>query len=148
MDSQQPKNVSLARFAALIVALLAVLVAYRFLDGGGQQEPGNAPVTGESVTIAIDRGDGEKLIETPVDWHEGMTVVDAMHQASAAGSFDFESQGRGEGALVTHIDGVANGGANGQNWIFDVNGEQAQVGVGAYQLKSGDRVLWRFAAYE
>jgi hypothetical protein len=37
---------------------------------------------------------------------------------------------------------------DGKNWLYSVNGKMARVGAGAYQLESGDVVLWEFKVYE
>ncbi len=148
MNREQPKNESLVCFASIIVAMLALLIAYRVYTNDEKPAPNAQQQSDSSITIAIDSGDGQPLREVFIDIRDGMTVIDAMRRAKAAGSIEFAAQGRGEGSFVTQINGVANGGADGRNWLFDINGAEAQVGAGAIELKGGDRVLWRFGAYE
>jgi len=77
-----------------------------------------------------------------------MTAVDALAAAKKhPHGITFEKRGRGASTLVTQIDDLKNEG-DGKNWLYSVNGKTARVGAGAYQLKSGDAVLWEFKVYE
>jgi len=49
--------------------------------------------------------------------------------------------------MLTRIDDLANEGS-GRNWIYRVNGKLADRGIGAFNLKLGDTVLWRFEKYQ
>lgn len=47
------------------------------------------------------------------------------------------------GEYVESIEGVK-GGDNGKFWTFYVNGQQAQVGAGAYETRDEDTIEWKF----
>ncbi len=56
---------------------------------------------------------------------------------------------RGTGALtfIYEIDNVENQGS-GKNWMYYVNGKRANVGVGAYQLKASDKIVWKYETFQ
>ena len=85
-----------------------------------------------------------------IPWRPKLTVLDATHAAEAVDPAHWASSWRGEGemAFLTTLGGIENQGSAGRNWLFSVNGEQAQRGAGAIELKAGDRVLWEFAEYQ
>jgi hypothetical protein len=45
---------------------------------------------------------------------------------------------------LTSINGVANEGAGGNNWTYEVNGRSGDRSYAVYELRAGDRVLWTF----
>ena len=97
----------------------------------------------EKVALTIDFGGGRRRDLDAVAWHDGMTVADAMNAPSGLA---ITQKGSGQSAFVTSIDGVENQGADGQNWTYSVNGQMADRSFAVYELKPGDRVLWRFGS--
>ena len=71
-----------------------------------------------------------------------MTVADLL---SSAPDVPITQQGTDQTAFLTGIFGVANEGAGGKNWTYEVNGEGADRSFAVYELHAGDRVLWSFA---
>ncbi len=99
----------------------------------------------KAVSLSIDFGDGNERHFERLAWHEGMTVGDLMLEMSqATEDLHFEKQGGGEMTMLVKLDGVANEGAGGRNWIYSVNGERADRSYAIYPLRAGDRVLWEF----
>ena len=77
---------------------------------------------------------------------DGMTVADLMVAAShLPKGIQFSQQGSGESALLTEINGDANQGGDGKNWIYSVNGNDADRSFAIYKLEPGDHVLWTFS---
>ena len=70
-----------------------------------------------------------------------MTVADLV---GAARSIAVTQRGSGQGAFVTAIDGVANEGAEKDNWTYEVNGKAGDRSHAVYELHPDDRVLWTF----
>jgi hypothetical protein len=102
----------------------------------------------QTVSVVIDYGDGVQKHFTALAWKDGMTVLDAMQAAREhPRGIALESRGSGTRTMLTRIDDLANEGA-GRNWIYRVNGKLADRGIGAYKLKLGDTVLWRFEKYQ
>jgi Domain of unknown function (DUF4430) len=102
----------------------------------------------ETVSLAVDFGDGAEVRFKALPWRDGMTVLDALAAAEKhPHGITFAKRGSGAMALITQIDDLKNQG-NGKNWLYSVNGKTATVGAGAYKLKSGDAILWEFKVYE
>lgn len=97
----------------------------------------------QTVSLAIDLGDGKQQDFTAVAWHTGMTVADLLKSQPA---LTLVQKGAAEGALLTAINGIANEGIDGKNWTYDVNGQPADRSFAVYELHPGDRVLWRFGS--
>jgi hypothetical protein len=102
-----------------------------------------------AVQLEIDFGNGASRQFKSLPWQEGLTVAAAMAAASEhRPGIRTTYQGQGAMALLTSIDGVANQGAGGRSWIYQVNGRLGQVSYAVQPLSAGDRVLWLFSPAE
>lgn len=71
------------------------------------------------------------------------TVYDFMDKLRTEGKINFtEKNYAGMGKFIDSINGVKNNGS--QNWIYYVNGIEAQVGVSNYKINKGDVVSWKY----
>lgn len=76
-----------------------------------------------------------------------ISVYDFMSELRKEGKINFvEKNYIGMGKLITEIDGIRSNGE--KNWIYYVNGTEAQVGVSNYKIKKGDIVSWKYEKYE
>lgn len=108
-----------------------------------------AASSGKTVSLAIDLGDGVPRLYDDVAWHEAMTVEDLLAAVSRMpGGPRFARQGSGASALLAEIDGTANEGSEGRNWVYFVNDRRGDRSFAVYRLEPGDRVLWKFAVQE
>ena len=135
-----------ARIAACAAALvLALTVA---ACGGAPATSGNdnAADAGKeqqatmAVTVEIDAtaGEGEKTT-AEVELPEGATAYDAL----VAAADDVNASDSEYGMYVQGINGLAGGDFGDMSgWMFEVNGEMAEVGCSEYQLADGDVVTW------
>lgn len=57
------------------------------------------------------------------------------------------TNGEGENAYVTTINGKEAKSANKEFWAFYVNGVSSRVGAGSYQLKNSDKIEWKIERY-
>jgi hypothetical protein len=106
----------------------------------------SAAVTGQSVSLAVDFGNGAVRRFAALPWRRGMTVLDLLERAAAyRPGLSFRKIGSGEKAFVTHIDKMASNEKEGQYWQFWVNDQHGDRSCGVYELNSGDRVLWKQA---
>jgi hypothetical protein len=119
--------------AGLLVASLAVVAVLVWNDTP------DAPAGEHALLVLGPHGaifDGTGVGATPY----------AVLLQAAAGNFEVESQGKGDTAFVTAIDGQRNQGAAG--WCYAVDAGDGwvypQVGAGAYGLPPGVRVLWTY----
>jgi hypothetical protein len=104
------------------------------------EHPNGAPR--QQVLLTINFGDGRRLENASAGWREGMTVLDLLQNEPR---LNLRVQGSGESAFLRELNGVANEGAGGRNWIYSVNGKPADKSCGVYRLRANDHVLWTFA---
>lgn len=134
-----------AAFAALVLAVgLAACGAAPTTDGSaasGADESQEQQAT-ISVTVEIDATAGEGESTTAdVDLPEGATVYDALVATGA----DVNATDSDYGMYVQGINGLAGGDFGDMSgWMFEVNGEMAEVGCSQYELKAGDVVTWTY----
>jgi hypothetical protein len=137
----------------LPLLLAIVLVAIMLLLRRGEPEPREQPgqATPENIAAAanaattqltINFGDDRPQIEAESSWREGMTVADLLNSNPMV---NVDIIGSDESAFLTSINGVANEGARGRNWMYRVNGKHADRSFAVYELRPGDHVLWTFA---
>ncbi|MCZ6682769.1 MAG: DUF4430 domain-containing protein [Planctomycetota bacterium] len=135
--------------AVLIAASALIVVGAAFGVGQGGS-PDTRPPKTQTVRLIIDYNDGVEKHFTAVPWKKGMTVRDAMDFAKRSPhGIAFEHKGRGETALLTRIDDLANqgGGSGKNNWIYRVNDKLANKGFAVFELNPSDVVLWKFTTY-
>jgi hypothetical protein len=99
------------------------------------------PEAANKVLLSINFGNGHLQHEI-TEWRDGMTVADMLQQEPRV---SFQSNGAGESAFLSAINGVANQGAGGRHWTYSVNGKYADRSFAAYELRPNDHVLWTFA---
>jgi hypothetical protein len=103
-----------------------------------------------TISLAVDYNDGaSKVFALP--WKQDMTVLDALNLAKTnRHGIRFVTTGSGDTTFVTGIDDLKNEGAGAakKNWLFSVNEKLAERSCGTYQLRAGDRVVWKFAVYQ
>jgi hypothetical protein len=131
----------------IVLATIVLLNGHPTREDASESVPPASEKSGgdaarERVSLTIVYGDGRPQTIDRVDWQQGMTVLDVMQAAPDVG---FLRQGAGESAFLTTINGLANEGAGGKNWMYSVNGERGDRSFAVYELRPGDRVLWTFA---
>ena len=131
----------LARLAGGLAAFaLALTVA---ACGGAPAADQGAAAPDEpqiAVTVEIDATAGEGELTThDVELAEGATAYDAL----VAAADDVNASDSDYGMYVAGINGLAAGDFGDMSgWMFEVNGEMAEVGCSEYQLADGDVVTW------
>ena len=140
------KKSLLARFTAGAAALaLALTVA----ACGGAPAAGSGDATANAgqeqqatieVTVEIDATAGEgELSSYDVELAEGSTVYDALVATDA----DVNASDSDYGMYVQGINGLAGGDFGDMSgWMFEVNGEMAEVGCSQLEVADGDVITW------
>ena len=105
-----------------------------------------APEGEPAVELVIDYGDGSEKRLKRIPYGDEMTVRQALEFAAAhPHGVKFKATGTGESAMLTSIDDLSNeGGGDGRNWLYRVNGKLATKSFDAYTLAPGDVILWKF----
>ena len=138
MLPDKPRRGFLLAISMLLVSAVSV----------GLGQTAGEPEKEKIVHVIIDYGDGVQKHFTRLAWKPGMTVLEALKAAAKhPRGIQIKYRGRGATAFVTQIDDLENQG-RGRNWLYRVNKKLADRGCGAFPLKSGDTVLWRFGEYE
>lgn len=128
--------------AALVLALTVVAcggtpTASDNADGTAQEQQATIEVT---VEIDATAGEGE-LSTHHVELDEGATAYDAL----VAAADDVNASDSEYGMYVQGINGLAGGDFGDMSgWMFEVNGEMAEVGCSEYELADGDVVTWLY----
>lgn len=74
----------------------------------------------------------------------GDSAYDLMNELKNENKIDFQGKNySGLGFFVEEINGIKNNPA-GENWIYYVNGQPAQVGVSYYLIKENDVIEWKY----
>jgi hypothetical protein len=134
----------------LLLAIVLVAVWLMRSRGFGPDAGDLKPVApnevvdlGQAVTVAVNFGNGIRTVFPPIAWQPDMSVHDAM-RSTFRNDARFEIKGSDEGAFLESIDGVANEGAGGRNWVYSVNGKVGDRSFAVYELEPGSEVLWTF----
>lgn len=124
-------------------ALLAAGLFAGCSDGSTSTTPGgDKPVTSPTATSS---GLTKNADSTEVSYEgvAGKSALDLLLQLDPSA----EASGTGANAFVTTIGGRQADDAKKEFWSFYVNGQQAQVGAGSYQMKDGDKITWKLETY-
>ena len=104
-----------------------------------------------TITLQVDDNNGPVQTIAELPWSDGMTVGALLRQCGEQNAeFTYTSQGEGERAFLSEIQGVANEGAGptARNWMFYIGGQRGDRSYDIYPLRQGDVVLWKFETYE
>ncbi|MBK5230865.1 MAG: DUF4430 domain-containing protein [Thermoleophilia bacterium] len=126
----------------VMVTIAAAVVASAWAvggcgSGGAADNGGISPAT--NTTLIITRDFGRETIAAPrvLPLARGLT---AMRQLQAAAKTETSYGGR----YVTAIDGRAQNMSAGYDWLFYVDGEEADAGAAAVRLSAGQIVQWDY----
>jgi hypothetical protein len=142
------------RYGRVISFCLVLVIS---IGCGGERSTDKSPARlalaqeGEpAVELVIDYGDGSEKRLKQIPFSQQMTVRGALDFAAAhPHGVTFKSTGTAESAMLTSIDDLSNeGGGDGRNWMYRVNGKLATKSFDAYTLTPGDVILWKFEKYE
>lgn len=118
--------------------------------GGGEGEVQSGAVAeldeskpvGE-VRVEIVSGSEDRVVVTVPEVVEGMTLLEVMNRVDDP---KVSIQGSGGNALVIGFGELTQ--AGGEGWTYRVNGEWADRGVGAFEVKPGDTITWSYGGYD
>ena len=129
----------------VLTILLLVVFGVFFWPGKTQVQPSPTPVatqTQNKATVEIIlSGDNVKKFDIE-DFTSGTTALDMTKTVAQV-----KTQGEGEQAFVTSIEGREAQASKKEFWEFLVNDKQAEVGAGTYKPQSGDKISWRIQTF-
>ena len=110
--------------------------------------PASFATNEQTVILQFDYGNGFSKQYKTISLSRGDTVLDAMKSMQKhPQKIPFKTRGSGELTFIFEIDMIRNEG-NGKNWMFYVNGQRANVGVGAYKLQANDLIAWKYEVFQ
>ncbi len=126
-------------------AALAILTAF-FLVRGCAFMPWNARggKAAIRVTVCADFGK-ETLKDASLEVRESSSAMEALRAVA-------EVETAYGGGFIQAVDGIASqyegGAGRKKDWFFYVNGQMADVGAGAYEVREGDWLVFDFHSWE
>jgi len=138
----------------VLLSLVALLCAFP-LVGCLHDSPQAEPLADSSKASAqatcqlrIEFGDDGAVKELELPCPEGETVFGLLLAADADERIELDATGSGPTAFIKAIDGVANQGGKGHNWVYYLNDQLGDRGAGVCPVKPGDQVRWVFGSYQ
>lgn len=102
------------------------------VEGGEVEE-----ITAE-VSIVVD-GEEQEDLNQSLQVKQDTILLEAMDEA-----YDLE----GEDGFITAIEGHEQDPDNNKYWLYSVNGEDAPVGAGEYEIQDNDQIEWRLESVD
>ncbi|MBD3280015.1 DUF4430 domain-containing protein [Candidatus Dojkabacteria bacterium] len=145
MFSMQNQNArKLALLAAALVILAAISGSIFYLtqssdssgdnDSDTQQEQQEGATDVLTVDVEVDSLTSQSTYEASVQ--EGATAFDVLTNLAETTDFRFAYDEFDFGVMITSMVGTEP--SDNQFWKFQINGEDASVGISDYQIKEGD----------
>lgn len=94
------------------------------------------------ITLIVQAGDEE--IQYELSDVVGKTALEATIEATGG---EVVTEGEGEMAFITSINGIKTNPGKREFWELVINGEPAKVGAGSYLVQTGDNIEWRISTY-
>ncbi|MFD1360590.1 DUF4430 domain-containing protein [Lentibacillus salinarum] len=115
-------------------------------NNGNLQTATNENTDGElsedEIRITISQDNGKEYIdEKEIAIEEGAILMDVLQE-------NFYVETEEDGQFITSIERVSAEEDEQKAWIFEVNGEKANVGAAEYELSPGDNVTFDYQAWE
>jgi len=122
----------------LILVILAIFAGYSFYQS--KILPNKKFVIQQTLTVYLKISGQKDFIKQEITL--GKNALDLTKKLATV-----VTKGEGVNAYVTTINGKEAKAENKEFWAFYVNGKQATVGAGSYQLKDGDKIEWKIEKY-
>ncbi|MBA2173831.1 DUF4430 domain-containing protein [Halobacillus locisalis] len=132
------KLYSLALTLCLALGVLAGCGTSSVQEGtGATQEEAKQEI---SATITLSQNNGEeKMANEEVTVEQGTTLLEAMEN-----TFEVDvSEG-----FINGIEGISMDEEKKMAWTYTINGEEAMVGAGEYELEQGDDIVFDYHSWE
>ncbi len=95
----------------------------------------------KEVVLVIDDGESPKTFET--EFREKMTAFDLLKSAAERLNLTLKTKTYDIGVMIESI-GEKENGQDGKYWLYYVNGEMPMVAADKKEIKSGDKVEFKF----
>ncbi|SIS37062.1 DUF4430 domain-containing protein [Salimicrobium flavidum] len=122
--------------------LTFVMLAGCQAESESSENNGEETQTQEEIeaTVELTQNEGEEQVdEKEITVEEGTVLLEAMED-----NFELEV----EDGFITGIEGISAEDGEQKGWIYSVNGEEAQVGAGEYEIEDEDDIRFDFQSWE
>ncbi|WP_347862826.1 DUF4430 domain-containing protein [Salimicrobium sp. PL1-032A] len=124
----------------LLMAMVIATGCQAESNSSENQEEQVEEQAGIEATVELTKDEGaEQITEKEINVEEGTVLLDAMEE-----NFELETQD----GFITGIEGVSAEEGEQKAWIYTVNGEEAMVGAGEYEIEEDDEIRFDFQAWE
>lgn len=113
-----------------LLLAIAILILPLALSGCQKEQANNA-----SAAVAV-----SPATEVTYSGEDGKTVYDLLKS-----SHQVQADESSMGVLVKSIDGVSQ--TDKEFWLYDINGEQSNLGADKQMTKTGDQVHWQLKGF-
>ena len=132
----------LSRPTAVFFVIGLALATLGWVGCDRETSPGGVGQTiGGDVTLVIESGGMSRTL-TVADVVDGTTVESVLRSVSPDDT-EIQMTGRGLTAFVESIDGRGATGTRG--WVYTIDGEKVNTGVGSTRLHPPTTVTWRYS---
>lgn len=128
----------ISRFLVLALLLLPASAEAR------EASPGKV-WTADPITMEVRKSSDDIDVYTDIPWHLGLTVLDTMQMVDGITFTGQWNRGLSDWMILS-INGLQNNDATKSYWLYCVNGAPAGVGVSAYRLGPGAKIIWVYGA--
>jgi len=142
------------KFISKIIIVLAIFLAGFYFGSQQALSPAdglanfiNQPFSPEvKVSLMLDFGADELKTFNNLTLPRNSTILDLLKKVSTENNLalKYKDFGGDLGVLIETIGDKTNNTKENIYWQYWVNNQYAQVGAGAYQLKNGDAVEWKY----
>lgn len=137
------------KFALLAFVALALIGGISYAIRGTTPEPSNpsenagaSEAKSATVTLSVE-GVYEGKQVAVLEGETALAVLERLNTEDPALKLSTKTYA-GLGVLVDGM-GTLKNGTDTRYWQYDVNGVMPQIGADKYELKAGDKIVWRFA---
>lgn len=138
------KNVKIIIGLGIFLILVGSLIFLNKIVPSGSQEKTEifqAEVK-EEVNLVIDYGE-EEVDSFQSDFKKGMTVFDLLKEEAEKSGLVLKTKNYDIGIFIESIGDKKNG-QDGKYWLYYINGEMPMVSADKKELKTGDKVEFKF----
>lgn len=127
---------------AVIVIILLGIVVFVFALQKTTPSPQYNKKTSYPITVYQTVEGNDETNKTTIVLEDNATALDLIRQKAKV-----ITQGEGQNAFVTEINGKRADNSKKEYWAFYINGKMASVGAGSYQLQNNDKIVWKIEKY-
>lgn len=129
----------------LLLVLVPIILVTIFLFGKFVFSPATvstpSPIVQSTKRATVEVKSGQNISKA-IEFTKDLTALGLTQSATSV-----ETKGEGELAFVISINNRVADETKREFWKLFINGEEAQIGAGSYQVQNGDTIAWEIDTY-